>query len=459
MRIRPVNMEFLYGTAFLSQSPEAYERLIIDAMRGDATLFTRNDEVEAQWRIIDPIIAGAGTDRGRGPLPTVRRPASQGPDEAERAARRRRRLAQRSRSPRRAPRTPSGARGTRRPRRSRRRCAACSRSATARMPRFVPARVLNLICIVEREWAGEIVNRLRPDGPLPPLAHDHPRGRARPHGRSTRWRRSPSEGDPRPGEFALLRETIVVRRRRAAPRAPRHDRRPARRHRPADRASGRRTATTTPSTALLRTRAGRAAGLRRRARRARRAAPVDRARPGARRLRRRPRLAAHDAVARAHRRHLRPRPLRPELRQLTTVDDPPPRATRASPALLLVGWLASRLGWRPRRSAPRPPTSSATRAPGARTSTLRARADPTQDVPGLAGLTSRPRRAATSRSTAGPAACARDYRNRRGDAAPMDGPRAPRAASPGSSARGSVRLSCATPPTSRRSAAAATLVR
>ena len=45
MAIRPVNMEFLYGTAFLSQSPEAYERLIMDAMRGDATLFTRNDEV------------------------------------------------------------------------------------------------------------------------------------------------------------------------------------------------------------------------------------------------------------------------------------------------------------------------------------------------------------------------------------------------------------------------------
>jgi glucose-6-phosphate 1-dehydrogenase len=49
-------MEFLYGTSFLSQSPEAYERLITDAMRGDPTLFTRNDEVEAQWRIIDPIL-------------------------------------------------------------------------------------------------------------------------------------------------------------------------------------------------------------------------------------------------------------------------------------------------------------------------------------------------------------------------------------------------------------------
>ena len=58
MRIRPVNMEFLYNTAFLSQSPEAYERLILDAMRGEATLFTRNDEAEAQWRICDPILSG-----------------------------------------------------------------------------------------------------------------------------------------------------------------------------------------------------------------------------------------------------------------------------------------------------------------------------------------------------------------------------------------------------------------
>jgi glucose-6-phosphate 1-dehydrogenase len=49
-------MEFLYGSAFMSESPEAYERLILDAMRGDATLFTRNDEVDAQWSIIDPIL-------------------------------------------------------------------------------------------------------------------------------------------------------------------------------------------------------------------------------------------------------------------------------------------------------------------------------------------------------------------------------------------------------------------
>jgi glucose-6-phosphate 1-dehydrogenase len=56
MAVRPVNMEFLYGTSFMSQSPEAYERLIMDTMRGDATLFARNDEVEAAWTICDPIL-------------------------------------------------------------------------------------------------------------------------------------------------------------------------------------------------------------------------------------------------------------------------------------------------------------------------------------------------------------------------------------------------------------------
>src|ERR671917_1628235 len=79
MRIRPVNMEFLYGTSFLSQSPEAYERLILDAMRGDATLFTRDDEVEAQWRIIDPILA----EWERDDSPLAEYPAgSPGPEEA-----------------------------------------------------------------------------------------------------------------------------------------------------------------------------------------------------------------------------------------------------------------------------------------------------------------------------------------------------------------------------------------
>jgi glucose-6-phosphate 1-dehydrogenase len=79
MIIRPVNMEFLYGTAFLSQSPEAYERLIMDAMRGDPTLFTRNDEVEAQWEICDPIVRA--WEAAPGPLPQYEA-GSQGPGEA-----------------------------------------------------------------------------------------------------------------------------------------------------------------------------------------------------------------------------------------------------------------------------------------------------------------------------------------------------------------------------------------
>jgi glucose-6-phosphate 1-dehydrogenase len=80
MAIRPVNMEFLYGTSFLSQSPEAYERLITDAMRGDATLFTRNDEVEAQWRICDPIVKfWAFTKEGM----ALYEAGSQGPQEAQ----------------------------------------------------------------------------------------------------------------------------------------------------------------------------------------------------------------------------------------------------------------------------------------------------------------------------------------------------------------------------------------
>jgi glucose-6-phosphate 1-dehydrogenase len=58
LRVRPANMDFLYGASFLMQAPSAYETLILDAMRGDATLFTRSDEVEAAWEIVDPILEG-----------------------------------------------------------------------------------------------------------------------------------------------------------------------------------------------------------------------------------------------------------------------------------------------------------------------------------------------------------------------------------------------------------------
>jgi glucose-6-phosphate 1-dehydrogenase len=81
MRIRPVNMEFRYGTSFMSESPEAYERLILDAMRGDATLFTRNDEIEALWAIIDPVLTAWHEDTDS-PIPQYEA-GSAGPTQAD----------------------------------------------------------------------------------------------------------------------------------------------------------------------------------------------------------------------------------------------------------------------------------------------------------------------------------------------------------------------------------------
>jgi glucose-6-phosphate 1-dehydrogenase len=67
MSIRTVHMDFLYGSAFRDGLPEAYERLILDAMLGDATLFTRSDEIEEQWAIVDAIVAGWQRDRAAFP--------------------------------------------------------------------------------------------------------------------------------------------------------------------------------------------------------------------------------------------------------------------------------------------------------------------------------------------------------------------------------------------------------
>jgi glucose-6-phosphate 1-dehydrogenase len=53
--VRSVNMDFTYGSSFLRDAPEAYETLLLDAMLGDASLFTRADEVEAAWAIVTPI--------------------------------------------------------------------------------------------------------------------------------------------------------------------------------------------------------------------------------------------------------------------------------------------------------------------------------------------------------------------------------------------------------------------
>lgn len=55
-QIHPVNMDFDYQDAFHSSLPEAYERLLLDVIRGDGTLFTRNDELEAAWQFVDPVL-------------------------------------------------------------------------------------------------------------------------------------------------------------------------------------------------------------------------------------------------------------------------------------------------------------------------------------------------------------------------------------------------------------------
>jgi glucose-6-phosphate 1-dehydrogenase len=63
MSIRTVHMDFLYGGAFRTGLPEAYERLVLDAMLGDATLFTRSDEVDEQWALVDAIVGAWKRDR------------------------------------------------------------------------------------------------------------------------------------------------------------------------------------------------------------------------------------------------------------------------------------------------------------------------------------------------------------------------------------------------------------
>ncbi len=81
-RIRPVDMDFDYDTSFAQDSPEAYERLILDAILGDATLFIRRDEVETSWGYIDPLMEGWQQDDPGRSLPEYTA-GSWGPSEAE----------------------------------------------------------------------------------------------------------------------------------------------------------------------------------------------------------------------------------------------------------------------------------------------------------------------------------------------------------------------------------------
>ncbi|MEZ4667796.1 MAG: glucose-6-phosphate dehydrogenase [Anaerolineae bacterium] len=79
---REVDMEFNYAKAFGEQEiPEAYERLLLDALNGDPSLFTRSDEIEALWKIIDPLLSGWET--GDAPAVTTYAHGSWGPTAAD----------------------------------------------------------------------------------------------------------------------------------------------------------------------------------------------------------------------------------------------------------------------------------------------------------------------------------------------------------------------------------------
>jgi glucose-6-phosphate 1-dehydrogenase len=82
IQLEEVTMDFFYGEAFQQRSPEAYERLLLDALRGDASLFTRSDEVDYAWRFITSI------HEGWAQLPPPKfpnyYPFTDGPDEANR---------------------------------------------------------------------------------------------------------------------------------------------------------------------------------------------------------------------------------------------------------------------------------------------------------------------------------------------------------------------------------------
>jgi glucose-6-phosphate 1-dehydrogenase len=78
MEVRDVAMDFLYGQSFTESSPEAYERLILDVLLGDATLFPQAAEVEASWRVVDPL-----EDFWEGREPAFYRAGEWGPKEAD----------------------------------------------------------------------------------------------------------------------------------------------------------------------------------------------------------------------------------------------------------------------------------------------------------------------------------------------------------------------------------------
>src|SRR4030095_4826195 len=80
MMLSPVTLDFKYGEVFGEESPEAYERLLLDAINGDATLYARGDWIEQAWRLTEPVLNHWA--RTPGPLPQYDA-GSWGPNEAD----------------------------------------------------------------------------------------------------------------------------------------------------------------------------------------------------------------------------------------------------------------------------------------------------------------------------------------------------------------------------------------
>ena len=80
VEVAPVDMDFSYAEAFGETAAPAYETLLLDVMIGEMTLFTRSDEVEAAWKIIDPLLA-YWEERPSEPMPSYSA-GSWGPQQA-----------------------------------------------------------------------------------------------------------------------------------------------------------------------------------------------------------------------------------------------------------------------------------------------------------------------------------------------------------------------------------------
>ena len=306
---------------------------------------------------------------------------------------------------------------------------------------YVPARVMNMVVIVDKEFRGEIENRLTRVGSYHPsrlvICAVEPGRRKLAATRPDRHRRRPAAGAISVGRERV--ELLVGERHLLEAR---HDRRPARGHRPRDDGlvaapahRGRRLAAAAG--------ADRADRLPGRARRRVRAAA--RRRPLERHLRRRSRLAALDAVARADRRRVRlaaPAAGPDEDLAPCTVRH---REDSLASGLLFCGWLASRLGWEPgalSQARGRWSGHAHTRRQDIKL-TLRAGR---HELAGPRGRDDRARFGQPrSRSTARPAGCARCGATATGPSA-RGRSWAPRAARAESSARASAKRCCAIPP-------------